>query len=340
MCGAQTVYAGPCGSQNIPGIKVSVKNLSPVIISNGNSNTGLAHRFCVFENKLNDEVAIVDEQTLKSKKTSIAATYLLTGVNAEALKQIPTSQSEDAMCSALRGSAVSMSVDGNYPGPRGPKPVCFFGDGSSVGVSDLIRSTENPDYLGLRRSVRSTPAANNMPYQLVGSPVARQNVVTFINNGGPADASAWNFIWSGNSDITSGQPFDGVQVSPVLNGGVNIQITAGRQNSYGPSHWFDSQAVSKDLPSAACSNTSEPSELNFAITGSLSIQGISYPIVLGQGSCGGNNNWWIAGASPGWNLTNIFVDGSPTTILVTPDGKYAISYGNSGFSYSVSPVPN
>jgi len=58
-----------------------------------------------------------------------------------------------------------------------------------------------------------------------------------------------------------------------------------------------------------------PSELNFAITGTITIDGTGYPITIGQGSTGSSNNWWVGG--PGWTIhSGVYAN------VVTPDGKY------------------
>jgi hypothetical protein len=58
-----------------------------------------------------------------------------------------------------------------------------------------------------------------------------------------------------------------------------------------------------------------PSELNFAYSGTITIDGNSYTIVIGQGNSFGRNNWWVGG--PGWTVhPGVYAN------VVTPDGKY------------------
>lgn len=115
------------------------------------------------------------------------------------------------------------------------------------------------------------------------------------------------FNLSGHS-ISSGQPWGGVQTS----GNLSIDIKAGRHGSSGPADWFRSNASA-----AICTMDSMdawPSDLNFAVTGTLTINGTSYNVTIGQGFTGGSNNWWIGG--PGWtNHTGI-----PN--VMTPDEAY------------------
>lgn len=116
-------------------------------------------------------------------------------------------------------------------------------------------------------------------------------------------------------DITSGQPWGGV--SSGMSGGVyGIDVKAGRHNSSGCANWFKS-----NCSNATCCNwpggcNPWPSELNFAFTGTITINGNSYSITFGQGSDGVHNNWWVGG--PGWTAWS-----SPFGDAVrTPDKKY------------------
>jgi len=116
-------------------------------------------------------------------------------------------------------------------------------------------------------------------------------------------------------DITSGQPWGGM--SSGMSGGVfGIDVKAGRHNSSGPANWFHS-----NCSNATCCNWPSgcnpwPSDLNFAFTGTITINGTNYSITLGQGSDGVHNNWWVGG--PGWTAwSSPFGDA-----VVTPDGKY------------------
>jgi hypothetical protein len=117
--------------------------------------------------------------------------------------------------------------------------------------------------------------------------------------------------------ITGGQPWGGVSYgTPDLHWGIDVK--AGRKASSSVANWFRSHA-SVATCTADCA-TEWPSELNFAITGTLKINGTGYPVTIGQGSTFGQNNWWIGG--PGWTRhAQIF----PYDVIVTPDGKYFFS---------------
>jgi hypothetical protein len=115
--------------------------------------------------------------------------------------------------------------------------------------------------------------------------------------------------------ITSGQPWGGI-VTGVQDTTWGIDVKAGRHASSSVANWFHSHASA-----ATCANWPSgcpdwPSDLNFAITGTITINGTNYPITIGQGSVGPHNNWWIGG--PGWIMHSSVLGDA----VVTPDGKY------------------
>ena len=125
-----------------------------------------------------------------------------------------------------------------------------------------------------------------------------------------------SYSYSGDHSITSGQPWSGVS-SSGYHGGLQILVKAGRKGSYDVANWFNSNA-----PNAACTISSlslQPYELNFAFTGTITINGNTYAVTIGQGHSGASNNWWIGG--PGW----VFQKKSNPGKICTPDRKYTIS---------------
>jgi hypothetical protein len=126
-------------------------------------------------------------------------------------------------------------------------------------------------------------------------------------------------------DITSGQPWGGVS-SSYQGGSLSIDAKAGRHNSGGCATWFKdhcSNATCCNWPSGC---NPWPSELNFAFTGTLIIDGDSYTITLGQGSDGVHNNWWVGG--PSWTTwSSPFGDA-----VVTPDSKYYFEAADDTFN--------
>ena len=116
--------------------------------------------------------------------------------------------------------------------------------------------------------------------------------------------------------ITSGQPWGGVSTGTDNNTWA-IDVKAGRKGSSGVADWFKSRASAAWCANFPSDCPNWPSELNFAMTGTLTINGTPYPVTIGQGSTGLHNNWWIGG--PGWTLNVSF-----GVAVVTPDGKYFI----------------
>jgi len=126
---------------------------------------------------------------------------------------------------------------------------------------------------------------------------------------------AMSYSFSGNYKITSGQPWSGVS-SAGSHGGLELLVKAGRKGSYDNANWFDS-----NVSNATCTADNLaplPDGLNFALTGTLTINGNSYPVTIGQGHYGAFNNWWIGG--PGWVFPNKSTCGIGK--ICTPDRKY------------------
>ena len=125
----------------------------------------------------------------------------------------------------------------------------------------------------------------------------------------------WNpplaFSYSDHS-ITSGQPWGGVTAG-IQDGFFTITAKAGRHSSSEVASWFKNHC-SVATCSADCSG-SWPDGLNFAFTGTVTINGDSYPVTLGQGSTLGKNNWWIGG--PGYTTHQ-----GGTYNVSTPDKRY------------------
>ncbi|MDP2722781.1 MAG: hypothetical protein Q8O72_08490 [Bacteroidales bacterium] len=139
---------------------------------------------------------------------------------------------------------------------------------------------------------------------------------------------AISYSWDGNYSITSGQPWSGV-TSGASHGGLQLLVKAGRKGSDHVSNWFDS-----NVSNAACTINSIsplPYELNFAFTGTITINGNNYPVTIGQGHSGASNNWWIGG--PGW----VFPDKNNGGKICTPDRKYLFTEdGTSAYLFWIS----
>lgn len=130
------------------------------------------------------------------------------------------------------------------------------------------------------------------------------NQLVFVDN--TLAKTPMNFIWDGQYAITNGQPWAGVSVEGSNTSKLVVHVQAGRQNSDVPASWFNTRAPMQTISVSTLGGTSgppgfKPAKLNFALSGTLVIGGKSYRVVLGQGSDGGNNNWWIGGPDFFWD---------------------------------------
>lgn len=158
---------------------------------------------------------------------------------------------------------------------------------------------------------------------LVGTTM-HSNLVTIY----PADDTSplydgLSFTPSGTYSISSGQPWGGVTSSTGAFDGLQITAQAGRHDSSGPAQFFTDNA-SVMIGGAAYGDT--PSSLNFAFTGTLTVDCNSYDIVVGQGSNFDGNNWWFG--AEGWTQ-----DGAEG--ITSPDGKYTLLAGQSQEAFSL-----
>jgi len=169
----------------------------------------------------------------------------------------------------------------------------------------------------------STSSAQPMPTTkptTASAPVGvseHDNTVT-IAAVNPVSDNNVSFEWDGGYSITGGQPWGGVSTSQS-GGPIVINVQAGRSGTSGPADWFNartSMPIGNDVTIGG-----QPSELNFAFSGTLTVNGASYPVVFGQGhDSEGQNNWWLGGQGSGWTEFTV----SPEA-LRTPDGQYAIA---------------
>lgn len=162
--------------------------------------------------------------------------------------------------------------------------------------------------LGLTVAIGPTACNKTSDTQPVEEVILHDNLVMLV---------PWNWTPTlaftlGNHSITSGQPWDGCTAS-IQDGFFTIDARAGRKASSSVADWFHNNATN-----AICSddcNCTWPADLNFAFTGTITINGDSYPVTIGQGSTFGKNNWWIGG--PGWTIHE-----GVTPNVRTPDEKY------------------
>ncbi len=127
---------------------------------------GLTNKFCTF--KTSDHFGMIDLQTLTSKNPSIAATYLLQGLDMVELEKVIPENFEGnpgtLYCQALAGSSITRYSSGGFATKEGQDEVCVFGDASKISIWVLVYVSDDPDYLSMRKAVKSTPLALDLPY--------------------------------------------------------------------------------------------------------------------------------------------------------------------------------
>jgi len=148
------------------GVKTRVFNSYAALDVAGGTAKGLSNTFCTFTSR--DHFGMIDLQTLTSKKPSIAATYLLKGVDVAALGKLIPEHFEGnpgtVYCEGLAGSSISRYTSGGFTSPGGQDEVCVFGDGSKISIWVLIYVSDDPSYLSMRKAVKSQPLNLALPY--------------------------------------------------------------------------------------------------------------------------------------------------------------------------------
>lgn len=151
------------------------------------------------------------------------------------------------------------------------------------------------------------------------------NQLTFADEGSTPQLA---YTYGNQYSISSGQPWGGVTGCGPTNPTCTITVQAGRQQTGDVSSWFQAQGSGSGYCTKYCGDW-PPSALNFAITGTLQIDGTNYPLAVAQGSeSAGMNNWWFTG--PGWNncQANLVGGGNSEQGYCTPDGRYMLMGAN------------
>ena len=121
---------------------------------------GLEAQFCLISNDQSN-LAMIDLQTLVSTRPNFAATYVLKGID---YANIPKKNIQQ-ICQSLRGTSIGFYTNGGWVNEYGQDEICVFPDGSKISTWALVYlSSGNPNYLGLRSRIRSSPLALNLPY--------------------------------------------------------------------------------------------------------------------------------------------------------------------------------
>ncbi len=162
----------------------------------------------------------------------------------------------------------------------------------------------------------SVPVTNQTANGLAITATSHDNLVMFNRY---ATINNISYAFDGQYCITGGQPWGGISASED-DGNCTLDVKAGRKKTDGPAQWFKNRATMAMCVSGSWLGW--PSSLNFAFNGTLTIDGNSYQLVVGQGNDGVHNNWWIGGVN--W--------GSDSVSLITPDKKYCITQWDVSFN--------
>lgn len=129
---------------------------------------GLPNWFCIFETE--QRIGMIDLATLGSTHPSIAATYLLYGIDLEAMGDPPPDVVNPGtwVCENLAGTSITRVTSGGFVNDFGQDEICVFGDGSKISIWVLVYvSLDEPDapnYLWMRYAVKSLPLELQLPY--------------------------------------------------------------------------------------------------------------------------------------------------------------------------------
>jgi hypothetical protein len=140
----------------------------------------------------------------------------------------------------------------------------------------------------------------------------------------PQPSLTFQFEYSGQYSVSTGQPWEGVSTQPGMPPTVlDIIAMAGRHKTTPPATWFNDATL---LRIGYALEDTRPEELFFAFSGNLVINGTPYQVYLGQGSSLFTDDWWLGvpNTEPPWTLT-------AQGYLQTPDGKYIICQKNGGY---------
>ena len=125
---------------------------------------GLEQDFCLFLSSDESKSALVSKQALLSENPSIAATYLLKGLD---LTDFPPGHPNNPgadFCQRLKGTSLAFYGDGGFQSKYGLDEVCMFADGSAVSIWAIIRRTLDEKYLGIKDKVQSKHLELDLPY--------------------------------------------------------------------------------------------------------------------------------------------------------------------------------
>ena len=154
-----------------------------------------------------------------------------------------------------------------------------------LSLAYYVMASADDTACALQKEIRKPQIRDNYVYFYVGPDTIRQPTVQWVQ-----------FDETSHS-ISQGQPYEG-----VFTLGYYLDVRAGRHGSEEVAHDFNAGVTPDNALGLATfsPDTPLPSELNFAVFGTLSVTIDSTTRVcsgmrIAQGHHGGTNNWWIAG---------------------------------------------
>ena len=132
----------------------------------------------------------------------------------------------------------------------------------------------------------------------LGKPKIRDNYVYFNKYELNSQVAVQSVQFDETShSISDGQPYEG-----IFTLGYYLDVRAGRHETAEVAQYFNAGTTPDNALGLATSksDTPLPSELNFAVSGTLSVamdnkNGVCPDMKIAQGHYGDTNNWWIAG---------------------------------------------
>jgi hypothetical protein len=215
-------------------------------------------------------------------------------------------------------------------------PASTAAPAASVSPSVTTGSAQPLDSASASPSTSATPSASS------GSPSASTTEVSTVLRTSTVqltlgDGWTGTFTWDGGYAVSDGQPWEGVTTTGS-GSTISIQVKAGEHLTSDVAQWFR-QRVSAMVPGNAAFDA-VPSELSFAISGTLNVNGSTFAAVIGQGSLLGKANWWIGGSGwiPGGHdlCSGVF---STTMLDPPPNGPATIFILGQEYPFEVSSAP-
>lgn len=184
---------------------------------------------------------------------------------------------------------------------------------------------------------------------ITGAPqLAQSNTTVTITATRSATGDSTSFEYGGEYSSAPSVAFGGVTVGQTGTGSLAVTAQATGDMNEGTTqvaNWFTSHAAQSNGDEVATVNSDNtalaaPRKLNYAFTGTLTINGTQVPVVVGEGTTGlGAANWWIGGmpdSAADWTIIQDSNHG-PVNILLTGTKPCYQLYGtglNSNFNIS------